>query len=206
MLLVENRDSFTYNIVHALEKLGVSLEICSNTSEKIFLNQFPLIIGPGPKSPVEAGFILPFLKTCPDVPILGICLGHQALGEAFKAAVIRGDRPIHGKSSPIYHNGKDLFNGIPSPFCGMRYHSLLLERESLPNCLEIVAETEMGEVMAIKHRDYPYFGVQFHPDSFLTEFQEKFFSNWIAIASRSFPLSKSCELRYSQPILQESHS
>jgi anthranilate synthase/aminodeoxychorismate synthase-like glutamine amidotransferase len=204
MLLIENRDSFTLNIVHALEKLGVSLEICSNTSEKIFQKQSSIIIGPGPGAPRGAGHILPLLTSCPEIPILGICLGHQALGEAFGASVVRARRPIHGKRSLIYHNGRDLFEGIPSPFFGMRYHSLLLD--SLPCCLEVVAETDKGEIMAVKHRDYPYYGVQFHPDSFLSEFQERFFCNWFTIASGSLDLGKRREPHYWQSALLEYHS
>jgi anthranilate synthase component II len=180
MLLIDNQDSFTYNIVHAFQKLGIELEICSNTSSKIFKSKHPIVIGPGPGKPSDAGAIVKLIQSNPAHPILGICLGHQAMAEAFGAKIVKAKRPIHGKRSSIHHNSHGLFSQIPSPFLGMRYHSLVVEEASLPSCLEVLAWTE-GEIMALKHRELPYYSVQYHPDSFMSDYQEQFFQNVVTI-------------------------
>jgi para-aminobenzoate synthetase component 2 len=173
LIMIDNYDSFTYNLVQYFGQLGEEVKVFRN--DQIDLKGLEeaggsrLVISPGPCSPNEAGISMPaILHFAGKIPILGVCLGHQALGAAFGGRVIRAPRLMHGKTSLIYHDGKGLFQGIPSPFEATRYHSLIVERESLPDCLEISAQTAVGEIMGLRHKDYAIFGVQFHPESILT--------------------------------------
>jgi len=185
VLMIDNYDSFTYNLVQYLGELGEDVRVYRN--DQIACDEIEkmdpeyIVISPGPCSPDEAGISLAVIERFAGVvPILGVCLGHQAIGQAFGGKVVRADRLMHGKTSPIHHHdGGSLFHGIPSPFTATRYHSLLVEKESLPDCLEITAWTEEGEVMGIRHRQYAVEGVQFHPESILTEHGHKILQNFL---------------------------
>jgi anthranilate synthase/aminodeoxychorismate synthase-like glutamine amidotransferase len=173
LVMIDNYDSFTYNLVQYFGQLGEDIKVFRN--DQINLEGLErtqpsrLVISPGPCSPNEAGISLAAIRHFAGrVPILGVCLGHQAIGAAFGGKVIGSPRLMHGKTSLIYHDGKDLFQGIPSPFEATRYHSLIVERESLPDCLTVSAQTAVGEIMGLRHRDLGVFGVQFHPESILT--------------------------------------
>ncbi|BCU80307.1 glutamine amidotransferase [Polycladomyces abyssicola] len=172
--LIDNYDSFTYNLVQYLLSSGEALEVYRN--DEITLSDIEtaqpsaLILSPGPGSPDTAGICLDVVRRFAGrIPILGVCLGHQIIAQAFGGRVVHARRLMHGKTSPVYHDGQTLFRGLPSPFQAMRYHSLVVERDSLPPQFEISAWTAEGEVMAIRHRQYPVEGVQFHPESILTE-------------------------------------
>jgi anthranilate synthase/aminodeoxychorismate synthase-like glutamine amidotransferase len=172
--MIDNYDSFTYNLVQYLLSSGEALEVYRN--DEITLSDIEtvqpsaLILSPGPGSPDAAGICLDVVRRFAGrIPILGVCLGHQTIAQAFGGRVVHARRVMHGKTSPVYHDGRTLFRGLPSPFQAMRYHSLVVERDSLPPQLEISAWTAEGEVMAIRHRQYPVEGVQFHPESILTE-------------------------------------
>ena len=174
VLIIDNYDSFTYNLVQYLGEMNVAMQVHRNdqiTLEQIRgLNPERILISPGPCSPRESGLsndiIREFSQT---IPTLGVCLGHQCIGHTFGAQVVVNYRIMHGKTSLIKHHGKDLFEGMPNPFSATRYHSLVIKRDTLPDIIEVTAETEEGEIMGIKHRDYPIWGVQFHPESILTE-------------------------------------
>ncbi len=173
LVMIDNYDSFTYNLVQYFGQLGEEVRVFRN--DKIDLAGIEasgpsrLVISPGPCSPNEAGISLAAIRHfAGKLPILGVCLGHQAIGAAFGGKVIRAPRLMHGKTSLIYHDGKDLFQGIPSPFEATRYHSLIVERESLPDCLAVSAQTAVGEIMGLRHQELAVFGVQFHPESILT--------------------------------------
>jgi anthranilate synthase/aminodeoxychorismate synthase-like glutamine amidotransferase len=173
MVVIDNYDSFTYNLVQYLGMLGGRLAVYRNDEIDLAgldeVQPSHLIISPGPCSPKEAGISVAAIRHFAGrIPILGVCLGHQSLGEAFGGRVIRAPRLMHGKTSLVYHDGKDIFQGIPSPFEATRYHSLIVERETLPDCLEVAAQTAVGEIMGLRHRRYAIFGVQFHPESILT--------------------------------------
>ncbi|NWF91656.1 MAG: aminodeoxychorismate/anthranilate synthase component II [Syntrophaceae bacterium] len=174
ILLIDNYDSFTYNLVQYFGELGEDCEVYRN--DQIDLRTIEerdpkfLVISPGPCTPKEAGISgKAILKMAGKVPILGVCLGHQCIGEAFGARVIRAERLMHGKSSLIYHDGKTIYRGLSNPFQAIRYHSLLIDREGLPDCLEVSAETKDGEVMGVRHRRFAIEGVQFHPESIMTQ-------------------------------------
>ena len=172
-VVIDNYDSFTYNLVQYLGMLGAQLAVYRNDAIDLAgleaLQPSQLVISPGPCSPKEAGISVAAIRHFAGcIPILGVCLGHQCLGEAFGGRVIRAPRLMHGKTSLIYHDGKDIFQGVPSPFEATRYHSLIVERETLPDCLEVSAQTAVGEIMGLRHRQYAIFGVQFHPESILT--------------------------------------
>jgi len=175
LLMIDNYDSFTYNLVQFLGELGSQIRVFRNRSitlEKIAeLNPSQIIISPGPRTPNEAGISTNVIRRfAGEIPILGICLGHQCLGQVFGGQVIRASRPVHGKTSLIHHNNKGVFANLPTPFLATRYHSLLVERETLPDCLEITAETAQGEIMGLRHKHLPCLeGVQFHPEAILTE-------------------------------------
>ncbi|MDQ2798018.1 MAG: aminodeoxychorismate/anthranilate synthase component II [Armatimonadota bacterium] len=174
ILVIDNYDSFTYNLVQYFGELGAELEVRRNDaislSEIAQMAPEKIVLSPGPCTPNEAGITLDVIREFgPKVPILGVCLGHQAIGQALGGRVIRADRMMHGKTSPIKHNGQGVFYGLPSPLNATRYHSLIVERASLPNSLEITAETEEGEIMGLKHKSWPLEGVQFHPEAILTE-------------------------------------
>lgn len=173
LLMIDNYDSFTYNLVQFFAELGETVEVYRNDRISIaeIVDKQPrrLVISPGPCSPDEAGIsVAAISELAGSLPILGVCLGHQALGQAFGGHIVRAERLMHGKTSPVFHDGRELFVGLPNPFDAIRYHSLLIERTSLPSCLEITAWTAEEEIMAVRHRELPLWGVQFHPESILT--------------------------------------
>jgi anthranilate synthase component 2 len=174
LLMIDNYDSFTYNIVQYFGELGEEVVVFRNdriTLEEIeALKPARIVISPGPCSPEEAGISVAAIRHFSGrVPLLGVCLGHQSIGAAFGGRVVRSATLMHGKTSPIHHDGKGLFTGLPNPFEATRYHSLIVERASLPVCLEVTAWVEEGEIMGLAHRDLQVWGVQFHPESILTE-------------------------------------
>lgn len=186
VLVIDNYDSFTYNIVQYLGEMQVDLQVRRN--DQISLKEIKalqperILISPGPCSPKESGLSNDIIKTFgPKVPLLGVCLGHQCIGHTFGANVVVNYRMMHGKTSPIKHNGKDLFQGMPNPFLATRYHSLVVQRDTMPDFLEVTAETDEGEVMGLKHRDYPIWGVQFHPESILTEHGREILRNFLRL-------------------------
>ncbi len=173
LVMIDNYDSFTYNLVQYFGQLGEEVQVFRNDQIDLqgleALGPSRLVISPGPCSPSEAGISVAAIRHFAGrIPILGVCLGHQALGAAYGGRVIRAPRLMHGKTSLIYHDGKDLFQGIPSPFEATRYHSLIVERETLPDCLQVSAQTAVGEIMGLRHREHAVYGVQFHPESILT--------------------------------------
>lgn len=189
ILMIDNYDSFTYNLVQYLGELGKEVLVVRNDDigcdEIEALRPESIVISPGPCTPNEAGISLDAIKQfCGLIPVLGVCLGHQALGQAFGGSVVRADRLMHGKTSLIHHDGRSLFHGIPNPFTATRYHSLIVDRESLPDCLEISAWTEEGEIMGVRHRRYTAEGVQFHPESILTEHGHQLLRNFLEIERR----------------------
>jgi anthranilate synthase/aminodeoxychorismate synthase-like glutamine amidotransferase len=172
--MIDNYDSFTYNLVQYLGQLGAEVRVYRNDQIDLAgLESLPmshLVISPGPCSPKEAGISVAAIRHFAGrLPILGVCLGHQAIGQAFGGRVIRAPRLMHGKTSLIYHDGRDIFQGLPSPFEATRYHSLIVERETLPDCLQVSAQTAVGEIMGLRHKEYAIYGVQFHPESILTK-------------------------------------
>jgi anthranilate synthase/aminodeoxychorismate synthase-like glutamine amidotransferase len=173
ILMIDNYDSFTYNLYQYLGVLGVEVEVRRN--DKISLGEIEamkperIVISPGPGAPQSAGISISVIEHFHDqIPMLGVCLGHQAIGAAFGGRVVHASQLMHGKTSEIRHDGKTIFTGLSNPFTATRYHSLAVERESLPPCLEVSAEVEDGEIMGLRHREYPVEGVQFHPESVLT--------------------------------------
>ncbi|WP_042203349.1 aminodeoxychorismate/anthranilate synthase component II [Paenibacillus camerounensis] len=184
ILVIDNYDSFTYNLVQYLGELGEDVKVHRNDEITIggieAMAPDHILISPGPCTPNEAGISLELLQHFKGViPIFGVCLGHQAIGQAFGGNVIRAERLMHGKTSPIHHNGTSVFEGMESPFTATRYHSLIVERESLPDCLEITAETAEGEIMALRHKEYPIEGVQFHPESIITDHGHTMLRNFL---------------------------
>lgn len=174
ILVIDNYDSFTYNLVQYLGELGQEIVVKRNDEIDIKgieqLNPDHIMISPGPCSPNEAGISLDVIEYFKGkIPIIGVCLGHQSIGQAFGGEVVRADQLMHGKTSEIFHDGKGLFEGLENPFIATRYHSLIVRRETLPECLEITAETSAGEIMGLRHKEYPIEGVQFHPESIVTE-------------------------------------
>lgn len=185
ILVIDNYDSFTYNLVQFLGELGEEVTVRRNDEIDLagieVLQPDHILISPGPCTPNEAGITLELIERFKGViPIFGVCLGHQAIGQAFGGKVIRAERLMHGKTSPIYHRGESVFAGLPSPFTATRYHSLIVERESLPDCLEITAETEEGEIMGLRHKEYAVEGVQFHPESIITEHGHQMLRNFLS--------------------------
>jgi len=173
LLMIDNYDSFTYNLVQYLRELGEEVEVYRNDkislAEIEALNPTRLVVSPGPCTPNEAGISVEAIKHfAGKLPILGVCLGHQSIGQAYGGKVVRADRLMHGKTSPVFHDNRELFAGLPDPFDATRYHSLLVERSSLPECLEVTAWTAEGEIMGMRHRNLPVWGMQFHPESILT--------------------------------------
>lgn len=174
LLMIDNYDSFTYNLVQYLRALGTEVITVRNDAADLqdleALRPSHLVISPGPCTPNEAGISMPAIRHfCGKIPILGVCLGHQSIGQVFGARIIRAQQVMHGKSSLALHEGQGIFSGLPSPFSVVRYHSLAIERQSLPNCLDITAQTADGEIMGVRHRDHPIEGLQFHPESIDTE-------------------------------------
>ena len=188
ILVVDNYDSFTWNLVHYLAELGAETRVVRNddltAAEALALKPEALLLSPGPCTPNEAGICLPLLDIAPlEMPIFGVCLGHQAMGQAFGGDVIRAKSLMHGKTSPIEHEGRSVFAGLPSPFTATRYHSLAVKRETLPDVLEVTAWTADGEIMGLAHRTRPVHGVQFHPESIATEHGHDLLANFLAIAN-----------------------
>jgi len=186
VLVIDNYDSFTYNLVQYLGEMQVEMKIYRNdqiTLEAIAdLHPERILISPGPCSPKESGLSNEIIRRFSSrIPTLGVCLGHQCIGHTFGGNVIVNYRMMHGKTSLIKHNGKDLFEGMPNPFSATRYHSLVIERSSLPECLEVTADTEEGEIMGVKHKEYPIWGVQFHPESILSENGRQILANFIKL-------------------------
>jgi anthranilate synthase/aminodeoxychorismate synthase-like glutamine amidotransferase len=186
ILMIDNYDSFTYNLVQYLGQFGRKVLVYRN--DEITINEIKelhpeaIFLSPGPCSPKEAGITVNVIKTFYQItPIMGVCLGHQAIGYAFGGNVIKADRLMHGKTSPIHNDGKTIFTGLPNPFVAGRYHSLIVEKSSLPACLEISAETVEGEIMGIRHRQYPVEGIQFHPESILTPNGKRIIRNFLEI-------------------------
>ncbi|PYV17682.1 MAG: aminodeoxychorismate/anthranilate synthase component II [Acidobacteria bacterium] len=186
VLVIDNYDSFTYNLVQYLGELGATLEVRRNdqtTAEEIErMAPERIVISPGPKTPSEAGICIEVIeKFTGRLPILGVCLGHQAIGQAFGGRVIRAPEIMHGKTSSISHDGKTVFAGLPNPFPATRYHSLIVERQSLPPCLEISASTSDGLIMGLRHREAKTEGVQFHPESVLTDAGKLLLGNFLRL-------------------------
>ncbi|NMH67721.1 aminodeoxychorismate/anthranilate synthase component II [Bacillus sp. RO3] len=184
ILMIDNYDSFTYNLVQFLGELGEELLVKRNdeiTVDEIeALSPDYLMISPGPCSPNEAGVSMEAIRTfAGKIPIFGVCLGHQSIAQVFGGDVIRAERLMHGKVSPMLHDGKTIFEGMPNPFDATRYHSLIVKRETLPGCFDISAETKEGEIMAIRHKHLPIEGVQFHPESIMTEQGKQLLLNFL---------------------------
>jgi anthranilate synthase/aminodeoxychorismate synthase-like glutamine amidotransferase len=189
ILMIDNYDSFTYNLVQYLGQFG--REVLVRRNDEIALDEIndlrpeALFLSPGPCSPKEAGVTVDVIRTFyRTIPVMGVCLGHQAIGYAFGGNVVRADRIMHGKTSPIHNDGKTIFKGLPNPFVAGRYHSLIVEKNSLPDCLEISAETVEGEIMGIRHRQYPVEGIQFHPESILTPNGKRIIKNFLDIIGK----------------------
>ncbi|MFM8718109.1 MAG: anthranilate synthase component II [Chthoniobacterales bacterium] len=186
ILVLDNYDSFTYNLVQYFGELGADLSVVRNdqitVAEIEKLAPERIVVSPGPCTPSEAGISSEVIKTFGGrVPILGVCLGHQCIGEVYGGEVVRADRLMHGKTSPILHTGKGVFHGLPSPFEATRYHSLIVKRDTLPDVLEITAETAEGEIMGLAHRTLPIYGVQFHPESILTQHGKQMLKNFLVM-------------------------
>ena len=184
LLILDNYDSFTYNLVQYFGELGAEMRIFRNdviTVDGIkALKPARICISPGPRTPNEAGISCDLIRTLgATIPVLGVCLGHQAIGQVYGGDVVRADRLMHGKTSPIHHTGKGVFTGMPNPFEATRYHSLIVKRETLPDCLEITAWTEEGEIMGLTHKQHPVHGVQFHPESILTRDGKRLLENFL---------------------------
>ena len=187
ILLIDNYDSFTFNLVHYLGDVGASCEVWRNDALSVAaaLARQPeaIVLSPGPCTPNEAGICLDLIAAAAGrIPILGVCLGHQAIGQAFGGQVVRAAQPMHGKTSRIFHDGSDILEGVPNPFIATRYHSLIVDRASLPDCLLPTAWTEDGTLMALCHRSLPVFGVQFHPESIASEGGHTILANFLRLA------------------------
>ena len=184
ILMIDNYDSFTYNLVQYLGELGENLKVFRNDKIKIDeirkLRPKSIVISPGPGTPSDAGISLELIEELKgEVPILGVCLGHQCIGQAFGGKVVLADKPMHGKVDLIYHDKKEIFVGIVSPFTATRYHSLIVEKKSLPPALKVTAWTRKGEIMGLRHNKYPIWGVQFHPESIMTKVGKEILSNFL---------------------------
>lgn len=187
IVVIDNYDSFTFNLVQYFQELDVHVLVyrndCITVEEIEDLNPEAVVISPGPGGPVDAGISIEVIRILGDrLPILGVCLGHQAIGAAFGGHVVRADRLMHGKTSRIFSQGNGLFSGMEIPFEACRYHSLIVDPETLPECLEITAQTDRGEIMGLKHREKPIYGVQFHPESILTPEGKRILQNFLNIA------------------------
>ncbi len=184
LLLIDNYDSFTFNLVQYLGELGAKVEVFRNDQIDVAgiraRGPDALVLSPGPCTPDEAGVTLAAIRELSgDLPVLGVCLGHQAIGQAFGGKVVRNDRILHGKSSPVHHRGTGLYAGVPSPFEAGRYHSLVVERRTLPDVLDVTSWTAEGEIMGLRHRRLDVEGVQFHPESILTSEGKRLLANWL---------------------------
>lgn len=186
LLVIDNYDSFTYNLVQYFGELGADPQVKRNDAitpdEVEKMKPQKIVISPGPGRPEEAGISMELIrKFGGKIPILGVCLGHQCIGEVYGGKVVRAGRLMHGKTSPIQHDGKGVFQGLPNPFEATRYHSLIVEKNSVPSCLEVCAETAEGEIMGLRHREYPVHGVQFHPESILSKEGKDLLANFLKI-------------------------
>ena len=186
LLVIDNFDSFTYNLVQYFGEIGIDQKVYRNDrispDEALELNPDHVLISPGPCSPNEAGVSLELIDAfAGKKPLFGVCLGHQCIGQHFGGRVVRASRLMHGKTSPIEHDGREIFDGIPSPFAATRYHSLIVEWESLPDCLEVTAHTHEGEIMGLRHKSLPVWGVQFHPESLATEHGMRMLKNFLKL-------------------------
>jgi para-aminobenzoate synthetase component 2 len=186
ILVIDNYDSFTYNLVQYLGEFEQDIRVYRN--DEITLDEIEklqpghILISPGPCTPNEAGISLDLIERFKGkIPILGVCLGHQSIGQAFGGEVVRAERLMHGKTSEVFHDGKTLFTDVPSPFVANRYHSLIVKRETLPDCLEITAETAEGEIMGLRHKQFLIEGVQFHPESIITEHGKQLLKNFLTL-------------------------
>src|SRR5882672_7593547 len=184
ILTIDNYDSFTYNLVQYLGELGADVEVRRNDAITLaeIAERRPqgIVISPGPCTPKEAGISVPLIERfAGEIPILGVCLGHQAIGQAFGGRIVHAARLMHGKTSAIHHDGRGVFRGLPDPYTATRYHSLVIERASLPACLEVTAWTDDGEIMGVRHKDLAIEGVQFHPESILTEHGHALLKNFL---------------------------
>lgn len=184
ILMIDNYDSFTYNLVQYLGELGQELTVYRNDQISIpeieALSPDHLVISPGPCTPDQAGISVEVIRHfAGKVPILGVCLGHQAIAQAFGGRIVRADEPVHGKTAEIHHDGQTVFGGLPDPFTATRYHSLIVEAASLPACFDVSARTSDGIIMGIRHREYPIDGVQFHPESILTKVGKDLLKNFV---------------------------
>ncbi|MDP6977309.1 MAG: aminodeoxychorismate/anthranilate synthase component II [Myxococcota bacterium] len=186
ILIIDNYDSFTYNLVQYLGELGAELEVVRNdakgVNDLVAMRPAGLVISPGPGTPQDAGVSLAAVKAFGEagIPVFGVCLGHQSIGEAFGGRIVRAANIMHGKTSDIEHDGQGVFSGLPQPFEATRYHSLVVERDSVPACLEVTAGTSDGEIMGLRHRELPIEGVQFHPESILTGVGKALLENFLA--------------------------
>jgi len=188
-LLIDNYDSFTYNLVHYFGELGADIEVRRNdvlsADEAMAMNPDGIILSPGPCDPDQAGICLELIeKATGKLPIFGVCLGHQSIGQAFGAKIVRAPEPMHGKISPITHTNTSVFAGIPSPLDVTRYHSLTIDPSSVPDCLEITSQSEDGVIMGVSHKEYPIHGVQFHPESIASEHGHKLLENFLNLAKK----------------------
>ena len=186
ILMIDNYDSFTYNLVQYLGELGQKVRVFRNDKitiqDIIRLKPGKIVISPGPGRPEDAGISCELIKEfAGKIPILGVCLGHQAIGYVYGGKIVRAKKLMHGKTSLIYHNKKEIFRNIPNPFLATRYHSLLVERKSLPSCFEITAQTKEKEIMGLRHKNYPLWGVQFHPESVLTRSGRDILNNFLKV-------------------------
>ena len=193
ILMIDNYDSFTYNLVHVLAELGARVRVARNDAvtveDALGLQPEAIVLSPGPKTPSEAGILLDLIAAAPeDLPIFGVCLGQQAIGQAFGGVVARAKSLMHGKVSPIRHDGAGIFAGIPDGFSATRYHSLAVERDSLPDALQITAWTDDGEIMGLSHRTRPIHGVQFHPESIASEHGHALLGNFLKLARAAAPV------------------
>lgn len=184
LLILDNYDSFTYNLVQYFGELGADIQVHRNDAISVEeiqrLKPERICISPGPCTPNEAGISLELIREMGEsTPILGVCLGHQSIGQVYGGEVVRAERLMHGKTSPIYHEGASVFAGLQSPFEATRYHSLIVRRDTLPDCLQITAWTQEGEIMGLQHKQYPVHGVQFHPESILTQNGKKMLENFL---------------------------
>lgn len=189
LLLIDNYDSFTFNLVHYLGELGAEVEVrrndALNVQEAMALRPSGIVLSPGPGTPSQAGICLALTEAAAKsgIPLFGVCLGHQTIGQAFGGRIVQADSIVHGKVWSIQHEGKGAFSGLPSPFKATRYHSLTIDHETLPECLEVTAQTEEGVIMGVRHRQFPVEGVQFHPESIASEHGHNLLKNFISSLS-----------------------
>jgi anthranilate synthase component 2 len=185
LLLIDNYDSFTYNLVHYVGELGAETRVVRNdamdVAEAMALRPAGILLSPGPCDPDQAGICLPLTRAAAEanIPLLGVCLGHQAIGQAFGGRVVRHSEIVHGKMGEIHHSGQSVFAGLPTPFDATRYHSLVVARDSLPDCLEVTAELTDGTIMGLRHRAHPIHGVQFHPESIASQHGHALLRNFL---------------------------